>query len=80
MITYFYEYLRRKYFMNASSVDGYLIKNLSGKSGISLTEIKQLFETIQRIKAQYEVSDEELLELNAGIEKFKNNTDGRKQL
>jgi hypothetical protein len=29
---------------------------------------------------QDEVSDEELLELNAGIEKFKNNTDGRKQL
>jgi hypothetical protein len=80
MITYFYEYLRRKYFINASSVDGYFINNLSGKSGISLTEIKQLFETIQKIKMQDEVSDEELLELNAGIEKFKNNTDGRKQL
>ncbi len=80
MITYFYEYLRRKYFINASSVDGYFINSLSGKSGISLTEIKQLFETIQKIKVQDEVSDEELLELNAGIEKFKNNTDGRKQL
>ena len=78
MITYFYEYLRRKYFINASSVDGYFINNLSGKSGISLTEIKQLFETIQKIKMQDEVSDEELLELNAGIEKFKSNTDGRK--
>ena len=80
MITYFYEYLRRKYFINASSVDGYFINSLSGKSGISLTEIKQLFETIQNIKMQDEVSDEELLELNAGIEKFKSNTDGRKQL
>jgi hypothetical protein len=80
MITYFYEYLRRKYFINASSVDGYFINNLSGKSGISLTEIRQLFETIQKIKMQDEVPDEELLELNDGIEKFKNNTDGRKQL
>ena len=80
MITYFYEYLRRRYFINTSSIDGYFINSLSGKSGISFNEINQLFERIQTMKVQDEVSDEELLELNAGIEKFKNNRDGRKQL
>ncbi|MEO9004258.1 MAG: hypothetical protein ABI288_05960, partial [Ginsengibacter sp.] len=78
MITYFYEYLRRKYFINTSSIDGYFINSLSGKSGISSNEINQLFEKIQKMKMQDEVTDEDLMELNAGIEKFKNNRDGRK--
>ncbi|MEO8962802.1 MAG: hypothetical protein ABI325_13030 [Ginsengibacter sp.] len=80
MITYFYEYLRRKYFINTSSIDGNFINSLSGKSGITFDEINQLFERIQKMRMQDEVSDEELLELNVGIEKFKNNRDGRKQL
>ena len=80
MITYFYEYLRRKYFINTSSIDDYFINSLAGKSGTSFNETNQLFEKIQKMKTQEEVSDEELIELNAGIEKFKNDTDGRKQL
>ena len=80
MITYFYDYIRRKYFINASPGDAYFVSSLSGKSGISFDELNQLFERMQNIKMQDEVSDEALFELNAGIEKFKTNRDGRKQL
>lgn len=80
MITYFYEYLRRKYFINTSSVDEYFINSLAGKSGTSVNETNQLFEKIQKMKTQDDVSDEELIALNAGIENFKKTTDGRKQL
>lgn len=77
MITYFYDYIRRTYFINTSPGDTHFVKSLSGKSGISFDEVNQLFERMQNIKVQDEVSDEELFELNAGIEKFKNNKDGR---
>jgi hypothetical protein len=79
MITYFYEYLRKKYFLNTSIVNKEFINSLSGKSGVSKTNTIELFELIKNIQAQKDLTDEELLQLNLKIENFKNqNTDGRK--
>jgi len=79
MITFFYEYLRKKYFINTSAVTPQFIHSLSGKSGVNEKETQELFKLINTIQEQDEVTDEELLELNLKIENFKKpKTDGRK--
>jgi hypothetical protein len=72
IITYFYEYLRKKYFINTSVINKEFINSLSGKSGVSKTETHELFELIKTIELQDNVSDQELLQLNLKIENFKN--------
>ena len=72
IITYFYEYLRKKYFINTSVIHKEFINSLSGKSGVSITETTELFELIQSIEPQENISDEELMNLNSKIENFKN--------
>ncbi|MEO5907973.1 MAG: hypothetical protein ABIR50_09790 [Ginsengibacter sp.] len=71
MITYFYENLRRKYFLNTSVINKEFIISLSGKSGVSKTETNVLFELIKKIQGQENITDEELLQLNLKIENFK---------
>jgi len=79
IITYFYEYLRKKYFLNTSLTDKAFISSLSGKSGVSEIETTELFALIKNIQANENITDEELLELNLKIENFKNQkTHGRK--
>lgn len=79
MITYFFEYLRKKYFINTAEVTPQFINSLSGKSGVDQRETEKLFEIISNIQQKDEVMDEELLDLNLKIENFKKQkTDGRK--
>jgi len=77
MITYFYEYIRNKYFLkNAANTDEFVII-LSGKSGVPQKETEELFLLIKDIQQQDYILDEELMELNFKIETFKNKSDGR---
>ena len=79
MITYFYEYLRKKYFINTSVINPAFINSLSGKSGAPQNETENLFTLIKNIQNQEEVKDEDLLILDLKIENFKKiKTDGRK--
>ena len=79
MITYFYEYLRKKYFINTSVINKQFITSLSAKSKVSIAETNELFQLIENIQATENVTDEELLELNLKMETFKKiKTDGRK--
>lgn len=79
IITYFYDYLRKKYFINTSVINADFINSLSGKSGVGKKKTEELFEWINKIKNEEEISDEEVLELNSKIENFKNpNINGRK--
>ncbi|MGN6533049.1 MAG: hypothetical protein ACTHK0_15010, partial [Ginsengibacter sp.] len=79
MITYFYEYLRKKYFINTAVINKEFITSVSGKSGVSRIETEQLFELIMKIQEHENVSDEELMELNLKIENFKKQkSNGRK--
>ena len=71
IITYFYEYLRKKYFINTSVVNPDFINSLSGKSGVDKKETAELFNLINKIQQEDEVTDEEVLELNLRIENFK---------
>ncbi|HEY5463895.1 MAG TPA: hypothetical protein VIJ95_11615 [Hanamia sp.] len=71
MITYFYEYLRKKYMIATSLINNEFINSLSRKSGISNIETNELFDLIKYIQLQENVTDEELLGLNTKIENFK---------
>ncbi len=70
-ITYFYEYLRKKYFINTSAISPEFINSLSGKSGVPKKDTEELFTLINTIQQQEEVTDDELIELNLKIENFK---------
>ena len=71
MITYFYEYLRKKYFINTAVISNEFINSLSRKSGVAIDETNEIFELIRNIQSSEKVSDDELLELNTKIENFK---------
>ncbi|MDQ2718708.1 MAG: hypothetical protein M3Z26_02925 [Bacteroidota bacterium] len=70
MITYFYEFIRNKYFIDSRSVSEAFINSLFGKSGVSKKDTDELFALIKNIQEQKDISDEKLLELNFKIENF----------
>jgi hypothetical protein len=73
MITYFYEYIRNKYFIGTASVNDEFIASLSGKSGFPKEKTEQLFSLIGKLQSKEEVEDDELLQLNSQIENFYKN-------
>ncbi len=72
MITYFYENIRNKYFINTTHINTEFINSLSGKSGLAPGEVSILFNIIKNIQLNEIVTDEELLELNERIDNFNN--------
>lgn len=78
MITYFYEYIRNKYFIGTAVINNEFINSLAGKSGVSREKTSQLFSLIERIQSEEDVEDADLLQLNSDIENFiKIKDDGR---
>ena len=73
MITYFYEHVRKKYFIGTAIINDEFINSLSGKSGVSKEKTQQLFSLIERLQSGDNVDDEELLQLNTEIENFYKN-------
>ena len=71
MITYFYEHIRNKYFISTANINDEFINSLSGKSGVSHEQTKQIFSLIAKAQSGKDISDMELLKLNSEIEKFK---------
>jgi hypothetical protein len=70
MITYFYEHIRNKYFINTALVNNEFINSLAGKSGVSQKETEELFTLVTNIREKDNVTDQELLQLNLKIENF----------
>ena len=70
MITYFYEQIRNKYFMNTDKIDNTFIDILSKKSGVEFAMVESLFDTIKTVQDREEISDKELLSLNRLIQNF----------
>ena len=73
MITYFYEHIRNRYFMNTSTVNQEFAETLSRKSGIDITTTQQLFDTIHQVQSQEQLTDVELLLLNEQVQNFYKN-------
>jgi hypothetical protein len=72
-ITYLYEHIRNKYFMNTSTVNQEFVETLSRKSGTDIAVTKKLFDTINEVQSQEQLADVELLLLNEQIENFYKN-------
>lgn len=70
MISYFYESLRNKYFINIPAHDDRFLQQFLEKSEGSTEDMNTLVGLIEMIHAQEKVSDEELKELNKRIENF----------
>ena len=73
MITYFYEYIRNKFFMNTSRINAQFITSLAGKAGISVADAEKLFDTINQVQSSEVVTDVELLSLNQHVQNFYKN-------
>ena len=78
MITYFYEYVRTRYYLNTTKINEEFISALSRKSGVDHAGTEQLVKTIQLVQQQNDINDDELLSLNRQVQNFyKTKTDGR---
>jgi len=73
MITYFYEHIRNRYFLNIKEVDKDFIAALSGKTGVDIEKTQQLLDSIDYIESSENVSDVELLQLNDLLDNFYKN-------
>ncbi|MEX0637080.1 MAG: DUF4350 domain-containing protein [Ferruginibacter sp.] len=70
LITYFNEYIRNRYFLHMYAINNDQVSLLSRKSGVSAEQVKALYEHIQFINNNNEVSDTALLTLNQHIQNF----------
>jgi hypothetical protein len=73
MITYFYEYVRNKFFMNTSRINEQFVTSLAGKAGVTIVDTQKLFDAIHRVQSSEVVSDVDLLSLNQQIQNFYKN-------
>jgi hypothetical protein len=67
---YFYDFLRNKLYIKSIEPGEKLYQRLSSQSGISETEIKDLFRMIDAMKSKTVFHENDLTKLNAAIDKF----------
>ena len=70
MILYFYEHLRKQYYLNTNQINADFLLVLSRKSNITIDAVKSLFTLIEDVQQQAQISDEQLLLLNDKIDNF----------
>ena len=74
IILFFFEHIRKQFFLNTNQVNDDFITTLSRKSNVSKPDVEALFQLIKLINNSFEISDQQLLILNQQIENFyKNN-------
>jgi hypothetical protein len=70
-INYFLEFLRRHYHeTNTTDLDREFQERIAAKSGVALTQILELFDLTQNIKAAASISEAQLWALNKKLENF----------
>lgn len=76
-IAQFLEYIRSHFYMVTIDREEEFYQNLAARSSHSFDEIKGMFDFIEKLRNQAEVSDADLTKLNSSIEKFKHKADGK---
>ncbi|WP_396637283.1 DUF4350 domain-containing protein [Maribacter sp. R77961] len=76
-INYFLDYLRTKYYIGNIDNEDDFYKNLAARSNYSFDDTKALFRYMEKLRAQSQITDNELMYLNKRIQKFKSETDGK---
>ena len=69
-ITYLFEHIRAKYYLNTLIIDEDFTEKLSNKSGMPQQETKGMISLIQYIRSEEKISDQHLTRLNNLIEEF----------
>lgn len=76
-IAYFLEYIRSHYYLDTTTQDDVFFLNLAARTNHSTAEVKDLFALMEKLKAQTDIKNTDLITLNTRIEKFKMNADGK---
>ncbi len=71
-ITYLLEYIRTKLHIPTVTINDNFFSYVASRSGHDINEVKNLFKQIDNIYQKNIITKEELIQLNAAIEKFKN--------
>lgn len=75
-IDYFFDYLRNKFYFKTVEENDQFYKNVASRSGHSAEEIEQLFKYIHLIRSKETITNSELQQLSAHIDKFKKQANG----
>jgi hypothetical protein len=73
-ILFFLEHVRTKYWLSTLKIDASFIGVLSKKSGKSEDQVRKLFDTINTIRSQEQISAAALMDLSEQIEAFNKTT------
>lgn len=76
-IEQFLEYIRSHFYMETINREEEFYQNLGARSSHAVDEIKRMFDFIEKLRNQTEVSDADLMKLNTLIEKFKYKSNGK---
>tara|TARA_R110000868_G_scaffold89803_5_gene249762 strand:- start:1816 stop:3024 length:1209 start_codon:yes stop_codon:yes gene_type:complete len=76
-IDYFLDYIRSHFYMNTQNEDSEFYQNLASRSHHSYEEIETLFRQLKNLKNKASITNEELINLNSSIEKFKAKAHGK---
>ncbi|MGB5435849.1 MAG: DUF4350 domain-containing protein [Maribacter sp.] len=76
-IAYFLEYIRSHYYLDTTNQDDVFFHNLAARTNHSTEEVKDLFTMMEKLKAQTDINNSDLITLNTRIEKFKLKADGK---
>ncbi|AXT19581.1 DUF4350 domain-containing protein [Flavobacteriaceae bacterium AU392] len=72
-IHHFLDFIRVHFYLNTTLIDKEFIKNLAARSNNTIEDTQELFNTINKLNNQKEISNIELERLNTLIETFKSN-------
>ena len=70
-LNYFLEYVRSHYYLDTTTINDKTAKDLSAKSGKSITETKALLDYIIYLKNKTRHSEQDVIQLNRKITAFK---------
>jgi hypothetical protein len=76
-INYFIDWLRTHYYLNNISQEDEFYAIIASRSGHSLDFVTKVFSFMERVRNSNHLTDDDLIQLNSLLQKFKANTDGK---
>ncbi len=76
-INYFIDWLRTHYYLGNISQEDEFYATIASRSGHSLDFVTKVFSFMERVRNSNHLTDDDLIQLNSLLQKFKANTDGK---
>lgn len=73
-IAYFLEQIRSRYWLNTQKISEDFMMTLAKRSGTDPVKVKEIFSQIRSVQSQGQISADELLKLNAAMDRFGHTT------